>query len=76
MARSVPIWKIYVFPKVSLYLESFVLKHATSQSRALRWETSWHPPDDLPTVGLDAFSSGINSQENNDQAEPYVSGKL
>jgi len=24
----------------------------------------------IPTVGLDAFSSGINSQENNDQAEP------
>jgi pyrroloquinoline quinone (PQQ) biosynthesis protein C len=30
MALSVPIWKIYGFPKVSLYLENFVLKHATS----------------------------------------------
>jgi hypothetical protein len=30
MARSVPIWKIYEFPKVSLYLERFVLKHATA----------------------------------------------
>jgi|AntRauTorckE5430_2_1112549.scaffolds.fasta_scaffold40981_2 hypothetical protein len=28
MAFSVPIWKIYGFPKVSLYLERFVLKHA------------------------------------------------
>lgn len=30
MAGSVPIWKIYAFPKVSLYLDSFVLKHATA----------------------------------------------
>ena len=30
MAWSVPIWKIYGFPKVSLYLERFVLKHATA----------------------------------------------
>lgn len=30
MAWSVPIWKIYGFPKVSLYLERFVLKPATS----------------------------------------------
>jgi hypothetical protein len=30
MAWSVRIWKIYGFPKVSLYLERFVLKHATA----------------------------------------------
>jgi hypothetical protein len=30
MARSVLIWKIYGFPKVSLYLERFVPKHATA----------------------------------------------
>lgn len=30
MAWSVPIWEIYGFPKVSLYLERFVLKHATA----------------------------------------------
>ena len=30
MAGYVPIWKIYGFPKVSLYLEKFVLKHATA----------------------------------------------
>ena len=30
MAWSVPIWKTYGFPKVSLYLERFVLKHATA----------------------------------------------
>lgn len=35
MAWSVLIWKIYEFPKVILYLERFVLKHATAhiQSR-------------------------------------------
>jgi hypothetical protein len=30
MAWSVRIWKIYGFPKVSLYLERFVLKHDTA----------------------------------------------
>jgi hypothetical protein len=30
MAWSVSIWKIFGFPKVSLYLERFVLKHATA----------------------------------------------
>jgi hypothetical protein len=30
MAWSVPIWKIFGFPKVGLYLERFVLKHATA----------------------------------------------
>ena len=30
MAWSVLIWKIYGFPKVSLYLERFVPKHATA----------------------------------------------
>ena len=30
MAWSLPIWKIFGFPKVSLYLESFVPKHATA----------------------------------------------
>jgi hypothetical protein len=30
MAWSVLIWNIYGFPKVSLYLERFVLKHATA----------------------------------------------
>ena len=30
MAGSVSIWKIFGFPKVSLYLERFVLKHATA----------------------------------------------
>lgn len=30
MAWSVPILKIYGFPKVHLYLERFVLKHATA----------------------------------------------
>jgi hypothetical protein len=30
MAWSVPIWKIYGFPKVNLYLKRFVLKHATA----------------------------------------------
>ncbi len=30
MAWSVLIWKIYGFPKVSLNLERFVLKHATA----------------------------------------------
>ncbi len=30
MAWSVPIWKIYGFPKDSRYLERFVLKHATA----------------------------------------------
>ena len=30
MAWSLPIWKIFGFPKVSLYLERFVLKHATA----------------------------------------------
>ena len=30
MAWSMPIWKIYEFPKVSLYLERFVLKHDTA----------------------------------------------
>jgi hypothetical protein len=30
MAGSLSIWKIFGFPKVSLYLERFVLKHATA----------------------------------------------
>ena len=30
MAWSVPIWKIFGFRKVSLYLERSVLKHATA----------------------------------------------
>ena len=30
MAWTVPIWKIYGFPKVGLYLVRFVLKHATA----------------------------------------------
>lgn len=30
MARSVPIWKILRFAKVSLYLERFVPRHATA----------------------------------------------
>ena len=30
MAWSVSIWKNYGFPKVSFYLERFVLKHATA----------------------------------------------
>jgi hypothetical protein len=30
MAWSVTTWKIYGFPKVSLYLDKFVLKHATA----------------------------------------------
>ena len=34
---SVPIWKIYGFPKVSLYLERFVLKHATAHIQQ-RWQ--------------------------------------
>ena len=40
MAWSVPIWKIYGFPKVSLYLERFVLKHATAhiQTRCTQFE--------------------------------------
>lgn len=42
MAWSVPIWKIYGFPKVSLYLEWFVLEHATAHIHkrcATAWET-------------------------------------
>jgi hypothetical protein len=38
MAWSVPIWKIYGFPKVSLYLERSVLKHATAYIHK-RWQT-------------------------------------
>jgi len=40
MAWSVFIWKIYGFPKVSLYLERFVLKHATAhiQKRSTQFE--------------------------------------
>jgi len=30
MAGSVPIWKIYGYPKAGFYLERFVLKHATA----------------------------------------------
>lgn len=37
MAWSVPIWKNYGFPKVSLYLERFVLKHATAHIQT-RWQ--------------------------------------
>ena len=33
MAGSVPIWKIYCFPKDSLYLERFVLKHTTAHTQ-------------------------------------------
>jgi hypothetical protein len=42
MAGSVPIWKIYEFPKVSLYLERFVPKHATAhiQTRCATIEKS------------------------------------
>jgi hypothetical protein len=36
MAGSVSIWKIFGFPKVSLYLERFVLKHATAHIQT-RW---------------------------------------
>ena len=39
MAWSVPIWKIFRFPKVSFYLERFVLKHATAHIQQ-RWEKS------------------------------------
>jgi hypothetical protein len=38
MAGSVPIWKIYGFPKVSLYLERSVLKHATAHIQT-RWQS-------------------------------------
>ena len=38
MAGSVSIWKIYGFPEVSLYLERFVLKHATAHIHK-RWQT-------------------------------------
>ena len=42
MAWSLPIWKIFGFPKVSLYLERFVLKHATAhiQTRCPQFEES------------------------------------
>jgi hypothetical protein len=40
MAGSVSIWKIFGFPKVSLYLERFVLKHATAHIHK-RWQTFW-----------------------------------
>ncbi len=45
MAWSVPIWKIYGFPKVSLYLESFVLKHATAHIHQ-----RWQQYEENPTI--------------------------
>jgi hypothetical protein len=33
MAGSVSIWKIYLCSKVSLYLERFLLKHATNHTQ-------------------------------------------
>lgn len=39
MAWSVPIWKIFGFPKVSLYLESWTIKHATAYFYR-RWHTT------------------------------------
>ena len=46
MAWSVPIWKIYGFPKVSLYLERFVLKHATAHIQT-RWQ---QPKNDIANL--------------------------
>ncbi len=37
MAWSGFFWKIYGFPKVGLYLESFVPKHATAHIQT-RWQ--------------------------------------
>ena len=37
MARSVPIWKILRFAKVSLYLERFVPRHATAHIHNVIW---------------------------------------
>ena len=52
MAWSVPIWKIYGFPKVSLNLERFVPKHATAHihQRYLQW---------LQTEKSDLFEKNI-----------------
>jgi hypothetical protein len=41
MAWSVIIWKICGFHKVSLYLERFMLKHATAHIHK-RWQTLNH----------------------------------
>lgn len=48
MARSVPIWKILRFAKVSLYLERFVPRHATAHIHNVignAWTTSQHQTD-------------------------------
>lgn len=44
MAWSVPIWNIYSFPKVSLYLGRFVLKHATAHihKRCKQYQKKWN----------------------------------
>ena len=38
MAWSVLTWEIYGFPKVGLYLENFVLKHATAHIQTRWWQ--------------------------------------
>ena len=43
MARSVPIWKILRFAKVSLYLERFVPRHATAHIHNVRCNTNETP---------------------------------
>lgn len=43
MARSVPIWKILRFAKVSLYLERFVPRHATAHIHNVSGKATENP---------------------------------
>ena len=58
MAWSVPIWKIYGFPKVSFYLGRFVLKHATAhihqryRQGLVRYDVDWITIKPLYMSGL------------------------
>jgi hypothetical protein len=49
MAWSVPIWKIYGFPKVSLYLDRFALKHATAHILTVASNVKKHPSSNETT---------------------------
>ncbi len=55
MAWSVPIWKLFGLPKGSLYLERFVLKHATAHIHK-RYQT-------LPLIRILANVIYLNKKE-------------
>ena len=50
MARSVPIWKILRFAKVSLYLERFVPRHATAHIHNVVRQLKRQDPDNGNTT--------------------------